>query len=243
MQSPKDWEWLFNGRYLGFTVTFTRDISPEGLLSKYGADLAAAHMLSFSDMHSVLQPGLSGAVLRVGDFKDWSFAIEAFGIKGMDATLLEDLSRDSETFAVHSGANALDLMEHWRAGRPLEKFEPGNPMTLRASGSHPFWDATERLRKAYPGVMYVVAAMGSIGEHIGGSLSRAVDDGELLSVALPQFSLPPGSFGTPLPLVHPPEGNPSLGRRLPGSIRPDEIPPPYPTPAASPRPWPGKPGP
>jgi hypothetical protein len=36
------WEWLFGGRYMGFTLTFTRGLTPDRPLERYGADPSAA---------------------------------------------------------------------------------------------------------------------------------------------------------------------------------------------------------
>jgi hypothetical protein len=218
--NPSVWEWMFHGRYLGFTITFTHAVKPEGLLRRYGTDPSTARHLPFVGIDAALQPGPDDAILRVGTLRDWAFAIEILGGMGNAPAMLTEISRGTETIVVHVGASALHTLAYWVDGQPQEKFEPGEAPTLRAAGAHPFWDATERCRTAQPGTRAVLAAMQAVEERVGGHLTRDLDDGPLLSVILPQMLPPPPSPVPALPRVTPsPPGR--LGRRL-GSLRPPE---------------------
>ncbi|MFE9360277.1 DUF6461 domain-containing protein [Streptomyces olivaceoviridis] len=217
---PSAWEWMFHGRYLGFTITFTHAVTPEECLRRYGVDPAAARHLPFVGIDAALQPGPDDAILRVGTLREWVFAIEILGGMGNAPSMLAEISRDTETIAIHVGASALHTVTYWVNGQPLEKFEPGEAPTLRAAGAHPFWDATERYRTAQPETRAVLAAMQAVEERVGGHLTPDLDDGPLLSVVLPQILPPPPSPMPALPRVNPspPE---RLGRHL-GSFRPPE---------------------
>jgi Family of unknown function (DUF6461) len=223
---PAPWEWLFGGRYDGFTLTFTRGLKPAELLERYGADPSGARLLPFVDIHAVLQPRPETGILRVGLLGEWAFGIEDLGAQGAAPATLAQISRGTETISVYSGANALKVLSYWVNGQPQEEFEPGMASTLRAARPHPFWDAAERHR-ARPGTRDILAVMRAVEDHIGARLAQETDDGPLLSVLLPQVLPPLPSPAPPLPLVHPPTGRGGRGRHL-GTLRPPGDAPPRP---------------
>jgi hypothetical protein len=213
------WEWLFSGRYLGLTLTFTRGLTAAGLLERYGADPSAARPLPFTDIHAAPQPGIDHAILRVGVLGEWAFGIDDLGIQGAAPATLAELSRGTETISVHSGANALEDFCYWVDGQPREEFEPGMASTLRAAGPHPFWDAAERYRGARPGTWSILAVMRAVEDHIGARLAEETDDGPLPSVLL-EWVLPAlPSPAPPLPLVNPPAHPGKRGPRLSTGLR------------------------
>lgn len=222
---PAPWEWLFSGRYIGFTLTFTRGLTADGLLERYGADPSAARPLPFTDIHALLQP--DHAILRVGLLGEWAFGIEDLGGQGAAEATLAQLSIATETISVYSGGNALQVLEYWVNGQPREQFEPGMASTLRAAGPHPVWDAAERHRATRPGARDILAVMRAVEDHIGARLAEETDNGPLLSVLLPQILPPLPSPAPPLPLVHPPTGRGGRGRHL-GTLRPPGDAPPQP---------------
>lgn len=213
------WGWLFGGRYDGFTVTFTRGLTPGGLLERYGADPSAARPLSFTDFYESLPTGPDHGRLRVGLAGEWAFGIEDAGAQGAAPATLAQLSRGTETISVHRGANAYELFQHWADGQPREQFEPGVASTLRAAGPHPFWDAAERYRAARAGCWAILAVMRAVEDHIGARLAQETDDGLLPSVSLPSILPLPPSPVPPLPLVNPPANPGKPGRRI-GTLRP-----------------------
>jgi hypothetical protein len=219
---PAPWKWLFNGRYIGLTVTFTRGLTPEELLERYGADPSAARPTPFINMHDVLQPDMDHAILRVGMLGGWAFGIEDSGVQGAAPATLAALSYGTETISVFAGADAFQVFEYWANGQPQQQFEPGNASSLRAAGPHPFWDAAERHRVARPGIWSILAVMLAIEEHIGARLVEDVDDGPLPSVLLRQIRPMLPSPAAPLPQVNPPAapavGRAGLGRPL-GTLR------------------------
>jgi len=211
---------MLNGHYPGFTLTFTHAVTPEELLRRYGTDPTAARYLPFVGIDAALVPGPADAILRVGMLHEWAFAIEILGFMGTVPAILAEMSHATQTVAIHVGGSALHTVDYWVDGRPCEKFEPGEALTLRAAGAHPFWDATERHRADHPDAGAVLAAMRAVEDHIGGYLPLEIDDGPLLSAILPQV-LPPPPSPVPLPpLVNPSRPRP-LGRPL-GSFQAPE---------------------
>jgi hypothetical protein len=217
------WEWLFRGRYDGLTLTFTRGLTPAGLLERYGADPSAARPLPFTDIRAVLQPDMDHAILRAGVLGEWAFGIEDAGAQGAAPATLAQLSRGTETISVYRGGNAFTVFCHWVSGQPREQFEPGMASTLRAAGPHPFWDAAERHRAAQPGIRPILAVMRAVENHIGASLAQETDDGRLPSVLLTQIRPPLPSPVPLLPLVNSPASPGRLSRHL-GTLRLPERP-------------------
>jgi hypothetical protein len=69
--APTAWDWIIHdGRYLGFTLTFTHRITANELLERYGADQAAARYLPYVGLDAVLRPERNCAILRVGALRD-----------------------------------------------------------------------------------------------------------------------------------------------------------------------------
>jgi Family of unknown function (DUF6461) len=215
----ESWEWLFGGRYDGFTLTFTRGLTPDGLLERYGADPSAARPLSFIEFYEVLPVDRDHGRLRVGLAGEWAFGIEDLGVQGTAPATLAQLSHGTETISVHSGANAFEHFQYWADGQPREEFEPGMASTLRAAGPHPFWDAAERHRAARPGTWPILAVMQAVEDHTGARLETETDDGPLPSVYLPQIPPPTLSPVPPLPLVNPPANPGKLGPPI-STLRP-----------------------
>ncbi|WP_157856332.1 DUF6461 domain-containing protein [Actinacidiphila yeochonensis] len=218
---PAGWEWLVRGRYLGFTLTFTHAVTPGELLRRYGLDPGAARLVPFAGIDAALRPGPAEAVVRAGTLNGWAFAIEIPGSRGSASATLADLSEGTRTIAVHFGANAFHLLSYWENGQPREQFEPGAPATLRATGPHHFWDATERHRTARPDATDVLSALRAVGDHVGAHLPPELDDGPLPSLLLPQTVPPRPSPVPPPPLVRPTAPRPR-GRLL-GSFRPSDL--------------------
>lgn len=219
---PAPWEWLFAGRYMGFTLTLTRGLTVDELLERYGADRSAARPLPFAEIDGALQSDNEHAVLRVGALGEWAFGIEDSGVQGAAPTTLTRLSRGTETISVYNGANALQIFEYWLDGNPRERFEPGMTSTLRAAGSHPFWDAAERQHAARPETRGILSVMRAVEDHIQARLAQETDDGALLTLLLPQTRPMEPSPVPPLPLVNPPSNRTGVGRhlatlRLPGN--------------------------
>jgi hypothetical protein len=208
------WEWLFGGRYDGLTLTFTRGLTPAGLLQRYDADPSAARPLPFTDIRRALKPDIDHAILRVGVVGEWAFGIEDNGAQGTAPATLAQLSRGTETISIFRGANAFAVFCDWVSGQPREQFEPGMASTLRAAGPHPFWDAAERYHAARPGIRAILAVMRAVEDHTGARLAQETDDGPLPTLLLTQIRPFLPSPVPPLPLVDPPANPGKLGRHL-----------------------------
>lgn len=222
---PTPWKWLLYGRYMALALTFTRGLTPDELLERYGADPAAARPLPYIDIDAALHQDDDHAVLRVGVLGEWAFGIEDCGVQGAAPATLAELSRGTETISVNSGENAFAVFEYWVDGQPREQFEPGMASTLKAAGPHPFWDVAERHRAARPDIQNILAVMRAVEDHIGARLPKETDDGPLPSLLLQQVRPMLPSPAPPLPRVNPPAraatGRAGLGRylgplRLPG---------------------------
>ena len=187
------WKWLFDGRYMGLVLTFTRGLTPDELLGRYGADPAAARPLPFIDIDATLQPDIDHAVLRVGVLGEWAFGIEDCGIQRAAPATLAELSRGTETISVLSGENAFQVFEYWVDGQSREQFEPAAASTLRAAGPHPFWDAAEQYRAARPGIQAILAVMRAVEDHLGARLPQETDD----ALAVPARAADPPDAALP----------------------------------------------
>ncbi|CAL9367467.1 hypothetical protein SUDANB60_05413 [Streptomyces sp. enrichment culture] len=108
-------------------VTFTRDLDPAEVFTRYGADPARSRLLD-ADAASDLPTGqfADGAVslLRSGRLGDWTFCVEEDGVIGSWPEVLTALSRGTETYGVLS-TEGLGVFQYWRDGRCVENFEPG----------------------------------------------------------------------------------------------------------------------
>ncbi|TRO55343.1 MULTISPECIES: DUF6461 domain-containing protein [unclassified Streptomyces] len=112
-------------------VTFTRDLTAEEVLTRYGADPSRSRLLD-AEQASELPTGnfANGAVslLRSGRLGDWAFCIEEDGVIGSWPEPLAALSRDTETYSVLM-TEGLDVFQYWRDGECVENFEPNMPDT------------------------------------------------------------------------------------------------------------------
>ncbi|MFF1519856.1 DUF6461 domain-containing protein [Streptomyces sp. NPDC058305] len=112
-------------------VTFTRDLTAEKVLTRYGADPSRSRLLD-ADQASELPTGhfADGAVslLRSGRLGGWTFCIEEDGVIGSWAEPLAALSRGTETYSVLT-TEGLNVFQYWRNGECVENFEPGMPGT------------------------------------------------------------------------------------------------------------------
>lgn len=199
---PDPWAWLVDGRYLGFTLTFTRGLELKDFLKCCGADPSAVRFLPFAGIHDALRPSAEYSVLRAGTVADWTFGIENLGNRSGSPDILARLSEKTETVSVHCGANAFQLFMYWVDGRPREQFEPGIAATLRAAGPYPFWSAVERYRTDHPGMRKILAVFHAIEDHVGIQIAKETDDGPLASVLISQVASSPSSPASSLPLVY-----------------------------------------
>ncbi|GHA73935.1 hypothetical protein GCM10010345_90790 [Streptomyces canarius] len=218
-KASPNWNWMLQGRYEGFCLTFTHDVTPAAVLQRYGADPSAAHTIAFPRAYEILQPGPDTSVLRVGTIQEWTFCFETLGVQGIMPAVLAALSQNTQTLAVSSGANALHALEHWADGQPRERFEPGQAASLQAADDHPFWDAAERHRADHHDLPALLGALEAVGDRIGGHLTADILDGPLISTVLPWvLPTPPPSHTASLPFVHA-TATRGLGPRI-GSLRP-----------------------
>ncbi|MFE2044347.1 DUF6461 domain-containing protein [Streptomyces sp. NPDC059477] len=135
LRTVPSFDWV---RGESWNVTFTRGITPDDVLSRYGAVPRDARVMPLREAlrlgHDSYGAGTPKSVLRVGMVGDWSFCYEEWGVLGCAPRVLSALSRDGETFAVHTDANALDAFAHWRDGRCAESVELDAARAIRRVG-------------------------------------------------------------------------------------------------------------
>ncbi|WP_405987930.1 DUF6461 domain-containing protein [Streptomyces sp. NBC_00986] len=217
-ESSPSWDWILRGGYVGMCLTFTRGVTPEDLLRRYGADPSAANSITFAQAYELIQPGPDSSILRVGSLGEWAFCCETLGVQGIMPAVLAALSQSTQTVAFNHGADARHTLDHWADGQPREHFEPGAKPSLQAAGVHPFWDAAERHRADNPDRPDELNTLEAVSDRIGGHLTTDIVHGRLLTTFLP-WTLPPlPSPAAPLPFVHAPNPRP-LGPLL-GTSRP-----------------------
>jgi hypothetical protein len=226
------WTWASDPRAGMWCVTFTRGVTPQDVLARYGADARTAELLTreqAAPLHDGSLPG--GSVLRVGSLGDWSFCFEGYGVMGVMPGPLSALSQATETISVLRGGDGMNRFAHWRGGQCNEQFEPGFTHT-EPDPPHPWWDAVqERLDASgeqYPGLVPILEAV----EHYTGAvLDTDTLEGPLLTLRLddnsrtpdpPPQLLHPGALRPPGPMLGRPAlrvtpSSPDMGRAPAGS--------------------------
>ncbi|MFF5256863.1 DUF6461 domain-containing protein [Streptomyces leeuwenhoekii] len=206
------WAWANDPHAVMWCVTFTRGITPEDVLDRYGADARTAQLLTRQQAaHLINSSLLEGSVLRAGALGDWSFCFEDYGVMGMMPGPLSVLSHGTETFSVMLGGDGMNSFAHWRDGQCTERFEPGFTHT-KPNPPHPWWDAVqERLdvsRKECPGL---VPVLGAVAHRTGAVLDADTLNGPLLTLWLEDSSRVPDPPPLPRPGAPKPPGR-MLGR-------------------------------
>ncbi|MFE9460021.1 DUF6461 domain-containing protein [Streptomyces californicus] len=218
------WDWADLRGTVMFCVTMARGITPEDVLSRYGADAGTARLLTSSqagELGGRLLP--TESLLTAGALNGWSFCSEEYGIMGSTPGPLAALSRGTEAFSLLRGADGMNVFAHWRDGRRTEQFEPGYPST-EPRAPHPWWDAVqERLDasgKEYPGLAPVLEA---VARRAGADLDSAALRRPRLTVRLDESARTPDP-PTPVPSTRAPRPTGRrLGRLLPGAPPPEAV--------------------
>ncbi|MFE7927895.1 DUF6461 domain-containing protein [Streptomyces sp. NPDC057456] len=178
-------------------VTFTRDLSPEEVFTRYGADPDQARLLDW-DTASDLVSGDSDdgmvSLLRSGRIDEWAFCVEEEGGIGFGETSLAELSRGTETYSLAT-TDGIDVFQYWRDGECVEYFEPGMAHT-RSEPLGPWWDRVEAALAAHEGEdagMAPVVAL--VLDHLGITLDDATLAGPWPSLTLAEDDAPSGPLG------------------------------------------------
>ncbi|MEU3752370.1 DUF6461 domain-containing protein [Streptomyces olivoreticuli] len=164
-------------------VTFTRGLSPEEVLTRYGADPARARLLDGEAAVGLVQgePGIS--LLRTGRRGEWTFCVEEDGCIGSWDETLAELSRGTETYSVGT-TEGFDVFQYWRDGECVENFEPRMEYT-RPEQAASWWDRAEAALAAHEGEdagMAPVVAL--VLDHLGITLDDATLAGPWPSLTL-----------------------------------------------------------
>ncbi|WP_412180868.1 DUF6461 domain-containing protein [Streptomyces californicus] len=219
--TTRPWAWAKDPHAAMWCVTFTRGITPEDVLARYGADTPTAQVLTRQQAAQLNDSSLlEGSVLRAGALGSWSFCFEDYGVMGIMPGPLSALSHRTETFSVLLGGDGMNGFAHWRDGQCTERFEPGFTHT-KPNPPHPWWDAVqERLdasSEEYPGL---VPVLGAVAHYTGAELDADTLNGPLLTLRLEDSSRTPDPPPRPHPAAPRPPGR-MLGRpALPGTPLP-----------------------
>ncbi|WP_411120304.1 DUF6461 domain-containing protein [Streptomyces sp. 058-1L] len=196
----------------GVCINFTRRVTPEYILSSFGASAASLEELTLERAPEALGLPSDHSLVRAGTFGDWGFCIETFGTIAVRRDVLEGLSSESHSITASCGANALHVIANWQNGEEVETFQPGHRPSLSAKSLHPLWDETEMVSSRYPGVSAIVAAFSAITEKTGVRIPFGLAAGPLLSGIAPMRD-----FSSCAPPVQKWEsGARTLGKQLPG---------------------------
>ncbi|MGW0856964.1 DUF6461 domain-containing protein [Streptomyces sp. NPDC002690] len=200
-------------------LTITESVTPEEVLTRYGADARNARELTEQQAARLItSSSAAGTVLRVGSCGNWSFGYEAYGVVGIGTGTLSLLSQGTQSVAVLRGGDGMNRFEHWREGGPTEQFEPGFPST-KPPEPHPWWSEVQRRLDEVNGPHSGLApVMETAFRHVRGVIDRDTLYGPLLTLWLDESSMAPPAFPPS------PSGARQLGRAL-GPARPGGSPP------------------
>lgn len=218
--TSRPWAWAADPRTVMWCVTFTRDITHEETLSRYGADARTSELLTRQQAARLAGGDLAGgSVLRAGRIGGWSFCFEEYGVAGCMSGPLSALSRGTETFSILRGGDGMNGFAYWRDGQCAEFFEPGAAGT-EPRGPHPWWDAVQGRLDAsseeYPGLVPVL--------EVTARYTRAVLDTATLDGPLPTLRLN-DEDRSPAPRSHAQASRPPDGTwRVPARTGPPQPP-------------------
>ncbi|MEU6229097.1 DUF6461 domain-containing protein [Streptomyces sp. NPDC047042] len=175
-------------------VTFTRGLSPEEVLTRYGADPDQARLLDWETASDLVSGDEGVSLLRAGRLGEWTFCVEEDGDIGSLNGPLAELSRGTETYSMAT-TDGMDVFQHWRDGECVENFEPGMDYT-RPEQATPWWDRVEAALAAHDGEgagMAPVVAL--ILDHLGITLDDSTLARPWLSLTLAEDDAPSAPLG------------------------------------------------
>ncbi|WP_328435877.1 DUF6461 domain-containing protein [Streptomyces sp. NBC_00425] len=178
-------------------VTFTRDLSPEDVFTRYGADPDQAHILDWEAASDLVSDDAGDgmvSLLRSGRIGEWAFCVEEEGDIGSGGECLAELSRNTETYSVLT-TEGIDVFQHWRDGECIEYFEPGMEHT-RSAPFGPWWGRVEAALAAHEGTDSGTApVVALVLDHLGISLDDATLGGPWPSLTLVEDDAPSEPLG------------------------------------------------
>jgi Family of unknown function (DUF6461) len=192
---PGIWGWTSDIGHLGFTVTFSLGLTPEDVLTRYGADKGWAQQLSRDEAWARYRKEFSSAHLRVGTLGRWGFCFEEAGVEGIHPRTLSRLSAETETLAFFTSTGTSSFI-YLKDGEGVEAFEPGLPDTVLGNEPRKFWNETQKIleRASQTAPMSPThAVLQAITKHVRGPLDRATLEGPLLTVFLSRSNRSPAN--------------------------------------------------
>ncbi|WKX74023.1 hypothetical protein [Streptomyces sp. XD-27] len=112
-------------------------------------------------------------MLRVGALGPWSFCCGDRERGGLQAGGPPRFSRDTETVQVFKGGDGVTGIEYLRAGRTMERFEPGMA-TAAGGGPHSLFDRAQWFAAAQPlRTPALRTGLRAVGHYIGADVDAA----------------------------------------------------------------------
>lgn len=119
--------WLPAAFKQGFSLTFVRDVSARELLIRFGCTPGSIESLTLPDAQQLeIEDEDGGVVICAGRTNGWSFALQNWGARILEAGVIERVSADAEMVGVIDTASAPALV-YVVDGEEICGFDPGLP--------------------------------------------------------------------------------------------------------------------
>ncbi|BCJ50356.1 hypothetical protein Asp14428_18310 [Actinoplanes sp. NBRC 14428] len=199
-----DWAWATESRRPGFCLTFVRDRDPATVAGLLGGGPPAT--MTAVEAGEAFPISLRGSLLRCGSVAPWAYCYEDRAPVAFRASLRQRLSEGTELVQVVKSADGMRIVRRMVNGRQTEQFEPRRGADNRGAGPAVLLPRIERLLVAFPEMSVLVAALRTVGRHVGAVLTPGILDGPLMTAFSTETATAP-----PTPVTGRPAG---LGRRL-----------------------------
>ncbi|MDX2918269.1 MULTISPECIES: DUF6461 domain-containing protein [Streptomyces] len=198
--------------YGDFSLTLSRNHSPEQVLAAYGAEPGEARLMSESQCDTGIEVKETGALLRTGKLGSWSFCMESTNPIGFANLILKNLSDGSEAFSLSRTGHSMTVFKYAQYGQFCEWFEPRNHQTVQGGSPHAFF---QRIQNMPSDTSAAMASLKVMSEHVGAELTPEILKGPLLTVNITNTDRALLARPVPSFQITSPAGTRSvLGRRL-----------------------------
>jgi len=117
---PAGWDWIDEEYPIAFTLMFVRAVTPERVIEAFGADPAAAELLTAE----ATELTLGYPWVRVGRADEWAFAFDNSSVKFSElGRIARELSAGTDLALLVSGPN-MDYFYYFADGVEVTSFEP-----------------------------------------------------------------------------------------------------------------------
>jgi hypothetical protein len=118
---PSEWDWVTEKYPDGIRLMFIRGIAPEQIIAAFGADPAAAHLLTAAEALDTIPEWF-----QVGQAGDWAFCIDNSAASVYEyQRITRELSAGTELALIETGPN-FDHFYFYANSEEVTSFEPIN---------------------------------------------------------------------------------------------------------------------